>query len=61
MTRVHRLKFILWLVTGVAGAVAAARFVYGLGATTNLSDATPWGHGSGSAMGGVALAAATSS
>jgi Ni/Fe-hydrogenase subunit HybB-like protein len=58
MTRVHRLKFILWLVAGVAVAVAAARFVYGLGATTNLSDATPWGLWIGfDVMGGVALAA----
>ena len=58
MSRVHRLKTILWTVVGLAAAVAAARFVYGLGATTNLSDATPWGLWIGfDVMGGVALAA----
>lgn len=58
MTRVHRLKFILWAVAGLAAAVAAARFTYGLGATTHLSDATPWGMWIGfDVMGGVALAA----
>jgi Ni/Fe-hydrogenase subunit HybB-like protein len=58
MSRVNRLKFVLWLVAGLAAAVAAARFVNGLGATTNLSDATPWGIWIGfDVMGGVALAA----
>ena len=58
MSRVHRLKFILWVVAGLAAAVAAARFTYGLGATTHLSDATPWGIWIGfDVMGGVALAA----
>jgi Ni/Fe-hydrogenase subunit HybB-like protein len=58
MNRVHRLKFVLWVVLGLAAAVAAARFVHGLGATTNLSDATPWGLWIGfDVMGGVALAA----
>ena len=58
MTRVHRLKFILWMVAGLAAAVAAARFLFGLGATTHLSDATPWGIWIGfDVMGGVALAA----
>ena len=58
MHRVHRLKLILWVVVGLASAVAAARFVMGLGATTNLSDATPWGLWIGfDVMGGVALAA----
>ncbi len=58
MNRVYRLKFILWVVVGLAAAVAAARFVYGLGATTNLSDVTPWGIWIGfDVMGGVALAA----
>ena len=58
MNRVYRLKFILWLVAGLAAAVAAARFTQGLGATTNLSDATPWGLWVGfDVMGGVALAA----
>jgi Ni/Fe-hydrogenase subunit HybB-like protein len=52
------LKFILWAVAGLAAAVAAARFTFGLGATTHLSDATPWGMRIGfDVMGGVALAA----
>lgn len=58
MTRVRRLKLALWLVTGLASAVAAARFLYGLGATTNLSDGYAWGLWIGfDVMGGVALAA----
>jgi Ni/Fe-hydrogenase subunit HybB-like protein len=58
MNRVHKLKFILWAVAGLAVAVGAARFLQGLGATTNLSDATPWGIWIGfDVMGGVALAA----
>lgn len=58
MTRVRRLKLALWTVTGLAAAVAAARFLYGLGATTNLSDAWPWGLWIGfDVLGGVALAA----
>ncbi len=43
---------------GLAAAVAAARFLFGLGATTNLTDANPWGVWVGfDVMGGVALAA----
>jgi Ni/Fe-hydrogenase subunit HybB-like protein len=58
MSRVNGLKFILWMVVGLAAAVAAARFAFGLGATTNLSDSTPWGVWIGfDVMGGVALAA----
>jgi len=57
MTRVRRLKFILWLVAGLAAAVAVARFVYGLGVTTNLSDATPWGLWVGFDLSAVAVAA----
>jgi Ni/Fe-hydrogenase subunit HybB-like protein len=58
MSRVRKLKLVLWTVTGLAAAVAAARFAYGLGTTTNLSDATPWGLWVGfDVMGGVALAA----
>ena len=58
MNRVYKLKFILWLAIGLAAAVAAARFTRGLGASTNLSDATPWGLWVGfDVMGGVALAA----
>jgi Ni/Fe-hydrogenase subunit HybB-like protein len=58
MTRVRRFKLVLWIVTGLAAAVASARFLYGLGAATNLSDAYPWGLWIGfDVMGGVALAA----
>lgn len=58
MDRVYRFKTILWLITGIAAAVATARFMFGLGATTNLSDSTPWGFWIGfDVMSGVALAA----
>jgi Ni/Fe-hydrogenase subunit HybB-like protein len=58
MHRVRRLKLALWFVAGLAAAVAAARYVFGLGATTNLSDATPWGLWIGfDVLSGVALAA----
>jgi Ni/Fe-hydrogenase subunit HybB-like protein len=58
MSRVRRLKFMLWVLAGLATAVASSRFVFGLGATTNLSDATPWGLWIGfDVMSGVALAA----
>jgi Ni/Fe-hydrogenase subunit HybB-like protein len=58
MSRVRKLKFALWLITGLATAVALARFLLGLGGTTNLSDAVPWGLWIGfDVMGGVALAA----
>ncbi len=58
MNRVRKLKFALWAVVGLAAAAAVARFLYGLGASTNLSDATPWGIWIGfDVMSGVALAA----
>jgi len=58
MERINKLKLILWSITGVAGAIALARFLFGLGVTTNLSDNTPWGFWIGfDVMGGVALAA----
>jgi len=58
MNRVQNVKTILWAITGLAAAVGITRFVFGLGATTNLSDATPWGFWIGfDVMGGVALAA----
>lgn len=58
MSRVRRLKFALWLVTGLAAAVAVMRFLYGLGPATHLSDAYPWGMWIGfDVMAGVALAA----
>lgn len=58
MDRVRKLKFALWMVAGLAAAAAVARFLFGLGPTTNLSDATPWGIWIGfDVMSGVALAA----
>jgi Ni/Fe-hydrogenase subunit HybB-like protein len=58
MDRVRLTKLILWSITGLAAAVGITRFVFGLGATTNLNDATPWGFWIGfDVMGGVALAA----
>ncbi len=58
MHRVRKLKFFLWILTGLAAAVGAERVLTGLGATTNLSDATPWGLWIGfDVMSGVALAA----
>lgn len=58
MNRVHNTKFVLWLILGFAAAVGLNRFIFGLGATTNLTDSTPWGLWIGfDVMGGVALAA----
>jgi Ni/Fe-hydrogenase subunit HybB-like protein len=52
------LKTLLWLVVGVWLVVTAARFLRGLGATTGLTDATPWGLWIAfDVMAGVALAA----
>lgn len=46
------------MIFGLATAVGVTRFAFGLGATTNLSDSTPWGLWIGfDVMGGVALAA----
>ena len=56
--RVRITKLILWSIVGFAGAVGITRFLFGLGATTNLTDATPWGIWIGfDVMAGVALAA----
>ncbi len=57
MNRVHNTKIILWLITGLAAAVALNRFVFGLGATTNLNDEVPWGFWIGFKLGWVALSA----
>ena len=58
MRRARRVKFLLWLIMGLATSVAVMRFLFGLGVTTNLSDATPWGVWIGfDVMSGVALAA----
>jgi Ni/Fe-hydrogenase subunit HybB-like protein len=55
---VRNFKLLLWAVSGLGAAVATARFIFGLGATTHLSDATPWGLWIGfDVMSGVALAA----
>jgi len=57
MDRVQITKFILWLIAGFAAAVGVTRFIFGLGVTTNLTDATPWGLWIGfDVMAGVALA-----
>ena len=57
MNRVQNTKTILWSITGLAAAVGLTRFLFGLGATTNLTDATPWGVWIGfDVMAGVALA-----
>ncbi len=58
MKRLLATKAILWLIVGGALALAATRFIRGLGATTALTDLTPWGFWIGfDVMGGVALAA----
>jgi len=58
MERRNVVKGTLWLLTGMALVVAVARFVRGLGATTNLNDSTPWGFWIGfDVISGVALAA----
>jgi Ni/Fe-hydrogenase subunit HybB-like protein len=56
--RLFLFKGLLWTLTGLGAAVATVRFIVGLGATTALSDTTPWGLWIGfDVMGGVALAA----
>ena len=56
--RVRVAKAILWTLLGLAAGVTVVRFTRGLGATTALTDATPWGLWIGfDVMGGVALAA----
>ena len=51
-------KTTLWLIVGVLAVVTLARFKAGLGATTGLSDAAPWGFWIAfDVMAGVALAA----
>ena len=52
------LKSILWLLVGIWVTVSLARFIRGLGATTALTDAAPWGLWIAfDVMSGVALAA----
>ena len=58
MTRISRMKAVLWTIIGIAAAVGLTRFIFGLGVTTNMTDNTPWGFWIGfDVMGGVALAA----
>jgi Ni/Fe-hydrogenase subunit HybB-like protein len=58
MDRVRRVKMVLWLIAGLAFSVSAFRFLFGLGVSTNLTDATPWGIWIGlDLLSGVALAA----
>ena len=57
MNRVQNTKTVLWALLGLAAAVGITRFIYGLGVTTNLTDASPWGVWIGfDVMAGVALA-----
>lgn len=54
----ERVKTILWAVMGVLAVVTIARFANGLGATSALTDAAPWGFWIAfDVMAGVALAA----
>jgi len=56
--RQHGVKSLLWLIVGALSVVTVARFMNGLGATTNLNDASPWGLWIAfDVMAGVALAA----
>jgi Ni/Fe-hydrogenase subunit HybB-like protein len=56
--RRHVLKTVLWAIMGVLAVVTVVRFVRGLGATTALTDVTPWGFWIAfDVMAGVALAA----
>jgi Ni/Fe-hydrogenase subunit HybB-like protein len=53
-----KLKILLWVLVGMWIVVSLARFIRGLGATTNLSDSAPWGLWIAfDVMSGVALAA----
>lgn len=58
MHRVRRTKLILWLLTGFSFPIFGFRFLRGLGASTHLTDAQPWGMWIGfDLLSGVALAA----
>ena len=57
-TRLITLKTVLWGLGGMAFVFTVARFTRGLGAITNLNDASPWGLWIAfDVMAGVALAA----
>jgi Ni/Fe-hydrogenase subunit HybB-like protein len=54
----RRVKTVLWMVMGVWTVVTVARFYNGIGATSGLTDAAPWGFWIAfDVMAGVALAA----
>ena len=56
--RLVGLRAVLWALVGVATVVVITRYARGLGATTALSDANPWGLWIGfDVLSGVALAA----
>ncbi len=58
LPRVRLGRTVLWLFVLAAAVTAAIRYLYGLGAVTNLSDHFPWGLWIGfDVMSGVALAA----
>ena len=58
MKRIVAFKSVMWFLVGTAAMIAVFRFWKGLGATTALTDLTPWGFWIGfDVMGGVALAA----
>ena len=58
IARQRWVKAVLWLIVGFLAVVTVARFRSGLGSTTNLSDAAPWGLWIAfDVMAGVALAA----
>ena len=57
MNRARRLKLVLWTLLGLGASAACMRLLFGLGATTNLSDAIPWGLWIGFDLSAVALAA----
>jgi len=56
--RLSNTKTVLWALVGVLAVLTLARFISGLGATTALTDAAPWGLWIAfDVMSGVALAA----
>ncbi|MCA1998096.1 MAG: Ni/Fe-hydrogenase cytochrome b subunit, partial [Armatimonadetes bacterium] len=54
---VARLKLILWMIVGAWAVVTGARMINGIGASSGLSDATPWGFWIAMVESGVAFAA----
>ncbi len=57
-TNLERVKTVLWAIVGAWVVVTVARFGHGIGATSGLTDAAPWGFWIAfDVMAGVALAA----